>query len=85
MAKKNKFFGDAADEIARLNKEMAETNAILSSVAKALSENAKSAAEFTGDTAPTATTTASRGDMFNFRYNGTKWLEVGRNLNLVLS
>jgi len=41
--------------------------------------------EFTGDTAPTATTTASRGDMFNFRYNGTKWLEVGRNLNLVLS
>ena len=41
--------------------------------------------EFTADTAPTATTTASRGDMFNFRYNGTKWLEVGRNLNLVLS
>jgi hypothetical protein len=51
MAKKNKFFGDAADEIARLNKEMAETNAILSSVAKALSENAKAAAEFTGDAA----------------------------------
>ena len=41
--------------------------------------------EFTGDSAPTATTTAAKGDMFNFRYNGTKWLEVGRNLNLTLS
>jgi len=41
--------------------------------------------EFTGDEAPTATTTASQGDMFNFRYNGAKWLEVGRNLNLTLS
>jgi hypothetical protein len=41
--------------------------------------------EFTGDEAPTATTTASKGDMFNFRYNGAKWLEVGRNLNLTLS
>ncbi len=41
--------------------------------------------EFTGDSAPTATTTASKGDMFNFRYNGSKWLEVGRNLNLTLS
>jgi len=41
--------------------------------------------EFTGDTAPTATTTASKGDMFTFRYNGAKWLEVGRNLNLTLS
>ena len=41
--------------------------------------------EFTGDTAPTATTTASKGDMFTFRYNGSKWLEVGRNLNLTLS
>ena len=41
--------------------------------------------EFTGDTAPTATTTAAKGDMFTFRYNGSKWLEVGRNLNLTLS
>ena len=41
--------------------------------------------EFTGDEAPTATTTANKGDMFNFRYNGAKWLEVGRNLNLTLS
>lgn len=41
--------------------------------------------EFTADTAPILTTTASYGDLFTFRYNGTKWLEVGRNLNLVLS
>ena len=41
--------------------------------------------EFATDTAPTATTTANKGDMFNFRYNGSKWLEVGRNLNLTLS
>jgi hypothetical protein len=41
--------------------------------------------EFTGDAAPTATTTGARGDLFTFRYNGAKWLEVGRNLNLVLS
>ena len=41
--------------------------------------------EFTEDTAPTLTTTASKGDLFVFRYNGSKWLEVGRNLNLTLS
>ena len=41
--------------------------------------------EFASDTAPTATTTANLGDMFNFRYNGSKWLEVGRNLALTLS
>jgi hypothetical protein len=41
--------------------------------------------EFATDTAPTATTTASLGDMFNFRYNGAKWLEVGRNLALTLA
>ena len=41
--------------------------------------------EFASDTAPTATTTASLGDMFTFRYNGSKWLEVGRNLALTLS
>jgi len=41
--------------------------------------------EFANNSAPTLTTTASRGDLFVFRYNGTKYLEVGRNLNLVLS
>ena len=41
--------------------------------------------EFKDDTAPTLTTTASKGDLFTFRYNGTKWLEVGRNQNLSLS
>ncbi len=41
--------------------------------------------EFTGDEAPTLTTTASKGDLFVFRYNGSKFLEVGRNLNLTLS
>ena len=41
--------------------------------------------EFTGDTAPTLTTTAAKGDLFTFRYNGSKWLEIGRNLNLTLS
>jgi hypothetical protein len=41
--------------------------------------------EFTGDAAPTLTTTANKGDLFVFRYNGAKWLEVGRNLNLTLS
>ena len=30
------------------------------------------------------TTTASKGDLFVFRYNGSKCLEVGRNLNLTL-
>ena len=44
-----------------------------------------SAYEFASDTAPTLTTTASLGDLFTFRYNGTKWLEVGRNLKLTLS
>ena len=41
--------------------------------------------EFASDTAPTLTTTANLGDVFVFRYNGSKWLEVGRNLNLTLS
>ena len=41
--------------------------------------------EFTEDTARTLTTTASKGDLFIFKYNGSKWLEVGRNLNLTLS
>ena len=41
--------------------------------------------EFKDDETPTATTTAAKGDMFTFRYNGSKWLEVGRNFNLTLS
>ncbi len=41
--------------------------------------------EFASDTAPTLTTTASKGDVFVFRYNGSKWLEVGRNQALTLS
>jgi len=41
--------------------------------------------EFTSDTAPTLTTTANLGDLFVFRYNGSKWLEVGRNQALTLS
>jgi len=41
--------------------------------------------EFTGNSAPTLTTASNKGDLFVFRYNGTKYLEVGRNLNLTLS
>ena len=41
--------------------------------------------EFAADAAPTLTTTANLGDLFVFRYNGAKWLEVGRNLALTLS
>jgi hypothetical protein len=41
--------------------------------------------EFAADTAPTLTATANLGDLFTFRYNGAKWLEVGRNLALTLS
>ena len=41
--------------------------------------------EFKDDTAPTLTTTAAKGDIFVFRYNGSKFLEVGRNQNLTLS
>ena len=38
--------------------------------------------EFTGGTAPTATTTAAKADLFTFRYHNSHWIEVGRNLNL---
>ena len=38
--------------------------------------------EFTGGTAPTATTTAGKADLFTFRYHNSHWIEVGRNLNL---
>ena len=41
--------------------------------------------EFAASTAPTLTSTASKGDVFVFRYNGSKWLEMGRNTNLTLS
>jgi hypothetical protein len=41
--------------------------------------------EFTADTAPTLTTTVSKADLFVFRYNGTVWHEMGRNLNLSIS
>ena len=41
--------------------------------------------EFASDTAPTLTATANLGDLFVFRYNGSKWLEAGRNLALTLS
>ena len=44
---------------------------------RTLSFNA--AYEFKEDTAPTLTTTANLGDLFVFRYNGSKFLEVGRN------
>ena len=41
--------------------------------------------EFVADTAPTLTGTANKGDHFVFRYNGAKFIEVGRSLNLSLS
>ena len=41
--------------------------------------------EFAGDTSPILTTTANRGDLFVFRDNGTKWLEAGKTLNLIVS
>ena len=44
-----------------------------------------SAYVFTGATAPTLTTTASKADVFVFRYNGTVWQETGRNLNLSIT
>ena len=41
--------------------------------------------EFTADTAPTATTTADQADLFNFRYNGAKWLNTGNTLDLAVA
>jgi len=41
--------------------------------------------EFASDTAPTLSTDGGKADLFVFRYNGTKWLEVGRNLLLTVS
>ena len=41
--------------------------------------------EFPSDTAPTLTSTGDLGDLFTFRYNGSKWLLVGQTLALTLS
>ena len=38
--------------------------------------------EFAASTAPTVTATASKTDIFTFRYNGTVWQEIGRVQNL---
>ena len=36
--------------------------------------------EFKDDTAPTLTTTASKGDVFVFRYNGSNWIVTGKQV-----
>ena len=38
--------------------------------------------EFAESTAPTVTATASKTDIFSFRYNGSVWQEIGRVQNL---
>ena len=38
--------------------------------------------EFAASTAPTVTATASKTDIFSFRYNGSVWQEVGRVQNM---
>ena len=38
--------------------------------------------EFAASTAPTVTATASKTDIFAFRYNGSVWQEIGRVQNL---
>ena len=38
--------------------------------------------EFAASTAPTVTATASKTDIFTFRYNGTVWQEIGRVQNM---
>jgi len=38
--------------------------------------------EFAASTAPTVTATASKTDIFSFRYNGAVWQEIGRVQNL---
>ena len=38
--------------------------------------------EFAASTAPTMTATASKTDIFSFRYNGSVWQEIGRVQNL---
>jgi hypothetical protein len=41
--------------------------------------------EFASDTAPTATTTVAKGDLFSFRYHNSKWLCVGTTLALTVA
>jgi hypothetical protein len=38
--------------------------------------------EFAASTAPTATATANKTDIFSFRYNGSVWQEIGRSQNM---
>ena len=38
--------------------------------------------EFAASTAPIVTATASKTDIFSFRYNGSVWQEIGRVQNL---
>ena len=38
--------------------------------------------EFAASTAPTATATANKTDIFSFRYNGSVWQEIGRVQNM---
>ena len=38
--------------------------------------------EFAASTAPTVTATASKTDIFSFRYNGSVWQEIGRSQNM---
>ena len=38
--------------------------------------------EFAASTAPTVTATASKTDIFAFRYNGSVWQEIGRSQNM---
>ena len=38
--------------------------------------------EFAASTAPTVTATASKTDIFAFRYNGSVWQEIGRTQNM---
>jgi len=40
---------------------------------------------FPSGTAPTLTTSTNLGDLFSFRYNGSKWLLIGQTLALTLS
>ena len=41
--------------------------------------------EFAASTAPTATATANKTDIFSFRYNGSVWQEIGRVQNMAQS
>ena len=44
-----------------------------------------SAYSFPSGVAPTLTTSTNLGDLFSFRYNGSKWLLIGQSLALTLS